>query len=198
MKARIYLEGGGDRQLDIKCREGFNRLLMKCGFEKRMPKLTACGGRDSAYSGFTNAHVKASPGDYIVLLVDSEDSVEDVNSPWEHLRKRDGWSIPPSATDEQVLLMATCMETWIVADRASLSSHYGQCLQVSALPATYNLEARDRKTIQANLSHATRNCTGPYQKGSKSYELLGEVNPDAIEPLLPSFKRARGILDGKL
>ena len=198
VKARIYLEGGGDKQLDIKCREGFNKLLMKCGFERRMPKLTACGARDSAYSGFTTAHAKASSGDYIVLLVDSEDFVEDVNSPWAHLNKRDRWAIPPGATDEQVLLMATCMETWIVADRDSLSSHYGQCLQASALPATYNLESRDRKTVQNDLSHATQNCTGPYQKGKKSYELLGEVNPDAIEPLLPSFKRARVILDGKL
>lgn len=28
------------------------------------------------------------------------------------------WDPPTGATDNQVLLMTTCMETWIVADRA--------------------------------------------------------------------------------
>ena len=106
--------------------------------------------------------------------------------------------MPLGATDEQVLLMATCMETWIVADRSALSAHYGQCLQMSALPADYNLESKDKAMVQDSLFHATRNCTGPYDKGKKSYELLGEINPAVIEPLLPSFKRARDILDSKL
>ena len=173
MKAHIYLEGGGGRDLNTRCREGFYKLLKKCGFECRMPKLTACGGRDDAYKDFETAHASASGQDYIAMLVDSEDPVEDVHLPWGHLRRRDGWDAPPGATNQQVLLMATCMETWIAADKSALSSHYGQCLQQSALPADYNLESKERDTVQDSLSHATRNCTGPYEKGKKSYELLG-------------------------
>ena len=163
-----------------------------------MPKLTASGGRDSAYGDFATAHASASDQDYIAMLVDSEDPVKDIHAPWAHLLHREGWRVPPGATDEQVLLMATCMETWIVADGRALSAHYGQCLQMSALPAVYNLESKDTKTVQDSLFHATRNCTGPYDKGKKSYELLGQINPAAIDPLLPSFKRARDILDSKL
>ncbi len=198
VKAHIYLEGGGGKDLNSRCREGFNRLLKKCGFEGRMPKLTASGGRDSVYNDFKTAHAGASSQDYIAMLVDSEDTVKDVHSPWAHLHQLGGWSVPTGATDEQVLLMTTCMETWIVADRNALSVHYGKCLQVSALPAVSNLESKDRFTVQKDLTHATRDCIGPYEKGGKSYEILGEINPASIEPLLPSFKRARDILDGKL
>ena len=198
VKARIFLEGGGGKDLDSRCREGFNKLLKKCGFEGRMPKLTASGDRNSAYKGFKSSHASASGQDYIAMLVDSEDPVKDGYSPWAHLVEREGWNVPLGATDEQVLLMTTCMETWIAADRSALSAHYGNCLQVSALLAVNNLESQDRVTVQKSLFHATRNCIGPYEKGKKSYEILGEINPASIEPLLPSFKRARDILDEKL
>ena len=36
------------------------------------------------------------------------------------------------------------------------------------------------------------------RKGEKSFELLGKLDPKAIEPNLPSFGRARKILDAKL
>ena len=198
VKAHIYLEGGGGKGLDSRCREAFNKLLKKCGYEGRMPKLTASGGRNSAYGDFTTAHKNASGQDYIAMLVDSEDPVKDINTPWTHLLNREGWDTPPGAKDNQVLLMATCMETWIVADRSALSSHHGQCLQESALPTVNGLESRDRHAVQDSLFRATKNCPGPYGKGKKSYELLGEIDPAAIEPLLPSFERARAILNGKL
>ena len=153
-----------------------------------MPKLTASGDRNSAYKGFKSAHASASDQDYIAMLVDSEDPVKDVYSPWAHLVEREGWNVPPGATDEQVLLMATCMETWIVADGRALSAHYGQCLQMSALPAVYNLESKDTKTVQDSLFHATRNCTGPYDKGKKSYELLGQINPPPSTPCCPASR----------
>ena len=197
VKEHIYLEGGGGKEMNARCREGFNKLLKKCGFE-RMPKLTASGGRESVYGDFKTAHAGASDQDYVAMLVDSEDPVKDIHSPWAHLIERDGWQAPPGATGEQVLLMTTCMETWIAADSSALSSHYGQCLQENALPSMVDLEYRHRHTVQDNLMHATRNCKGPYKKGEKSYELLGKLNPDIIEQHLPSFKRARAILNGKL
>ena len=81
VKAHIYLEGGGGKDLNSRCREGFNKLLKKCGFEGRMPRLTASGGRDSAYGDFATAHAGACGQDYIAMLVDSEHPVKDVHSP---------------------------------------------------------------------------------------------------------------------
>ena len=54
----LYIEGGGtgadSKDADIRCREGFRKLLENCGFAalKRMPRLFACGGRDAAYDAF--------------------------------------------------------------------------------------------------------------------------------------------------
>ena len=54
MSAKIYIEGGGDsKELRIRCREGFRRLLDQCGFTGRMPKLIACGGRDATFAVIT-------------------------------------------------------------------------------------------------------------------------------------------------
>ena len=199
MSGIIYIEGGGDRADGrARCRAGFRQLLENCGFKGRMPRLIICGSRNSAYDDFRDAHENGGTADYIALLVDSEEPVSDINAPWNHLRQRDGWPRPPGADDEQVLLMTTCMETWIVADRDTLAAHYGQCLQTSALPPTDNLESRRRDDVQRSLEHATRECPQPYAKGPHSFAILGRLNPNTLAPLLPSFRRARQILDARL
>jgi len=43
-----------------------------------------------------------------------------------------------------------------------------------------------------------RNCTNAYRKGDRSFEILGKLSPTALEKHLPSFKRARRILDERL
>ena len=69
MNGRIYIEGGGDdsKELKIRCREGFRRLLEKCGFKGRMPKLIACGGRDATFSDFSTAHENNAANVYAAL-----------------------------------------------------------------------------------------------------------------------------------
>ena len=163
-----------------------------------MPKLVACGSRSEAYDDFRVAFERASRDDIIMLLVDSEDRVADINSTWEHLRQRDGWQRPRNAADEDVLFMTTSMETWIVADRETLHAHFGQHFRDSALPSLDNLENRSRQDVLRRLEHATRDCPATYAKGPKSFEVLGKINPDAIAPNLPSFRRARNILAERL
>jgi hypothetical protein len=90
------------------------------------------------------------------------------------------------------------METWIVSDPDTLRKHYGKCLQDSALPPCVDLESRDRHKIQEALDHATRNCKGPYEKGKRSFSLLGKLNPEALQKHLPSFARIVRILNEKL
>jgi hypothetical protein len=195
----IYLEGGGDStQLKIRCREGFRKLLAKCGFSGRMPKLVACGGRGAAFDHFTTAHETAATGEYVALLIDSEDAMADDEAAWAHLAARDGWDRPQDADDEQALLMTTCMETWIVVDRAALARHYGQKLTTSALPSLANVESRPRHDVQTRLVNATKKCANAYAKGKRSFEVLGELDPEAIKPHLPSFVRVVRILKKRL
>ena len=199
MNARIYIEGGGDsKELHSRCREGIRRLLEALGLSGRMPRLVACGSRSSTFDDFKMAHNNAAGGAYVAMLVDAEDRIVDIEETWAHLRQRDGWDKPVGAVDEQVLLMVTCMESWIVTDRKTLRSYYGSNLQDSALPALDNIEARDRESIQHALSHATRNCKNAYTKGKRSFEVVAALDPSELRPHLPSFVRCERVLTEKL
>jgi hypothetical protein len=197
-KITIYIEGGGDsKELHTRCRKGFRKLLENCGFTGYMPKLVACGGRDSAFDDFKIAHTNKSDSDYVAMLIDSEDPLDNLDI-WEHLKRRDEWDKPLGSEDDQVLFMTTCMETWIVADRDALAKHYGSKLQKNALPLLNDLESRYRHDIQNDLFHATRNCSNAYKKGKRSFDVLEKLSPDKLELYLPNFVRVKQILENRL
>jgi hypothetical protein len=198
VSAHLYIEGGESKQDQIRCREGFRKLLEKAGFKGRMPRLSACGGRTSVFDDFETAFTRQKAGDYIAMLVDSEDPVKDLEKAWDHLKQRDKRERPSGAVDEQVLFMTTCMETWIVADQAALISHYGPDLQENALPALDNLEKRNRHDLHDNLVHASRNCSNAYRKGKRSFEVLSALDPSILKKHLPSFVRVCRILSARL
>lgn len=198
VSAKIYLEGGGDsKELKVLCRRGFRELLDKAGFKGRMPRLVACGGRGSTFDDFKTAH-ETGTFEYVAMLIDSEEAVDDFEETWEHLKNRDGWEKPQDAENDQVLFMVTCMETWISADRETLKRHYGNDLQESALPPLQSIENTNRQTILQKLEHASRNCSSAYEKGKHSFALLGRLNPDVLEAKLQGFKRLVRILNEKL
>jgi hypothetical protein len=95
VNGKIYIEGGGSdsKEMHTRCRQGFRRLLEKCGFEKRMPHLVACGGRDETYRNFEIAHRSNKTTNYVGMLVDSEDPVADHEQTWAHLKARDNWDM---------------------------------------------------------------------------------------------------------
>jgi hypothetical protein len=194
----IYLEGGGDsKELHVRCREGFRKLLESCGFQGRMPRLVACGNRNSAFGDFAVAH-NGRAADFIAMLIDSEHLVSDVEETWRHLQLHDQWMHLTGADNEQVLFMTTCMETWLISDRTALRDYFGGRLQDSALPPLEGLETRDRHDVQGKLVHATRDCLNAYVKGKRSFELLGKLAPDTLRLYLPSFFRIYRILNKRL
>ncbi len=195
----LFVEGGGDsKELHARCREGFRKLLESCGFAGRMPRIVACGGRTAAFDDFKTALSRSQGLVFVALLIDSEQPLINTEATWQHLGEHEGWHQPPSASDDQVLFMTTCMETWIITDRSTLARHFGSPLRTSALPSLQDLEARDRQAIQESLEQATRACSGAYRKGKRSFEVLGKLNPDVLEQYLPSFSRSRRILDERL
>ncbi|HTX37202.1 MAG TPA: DUF4276 family protein [Bryobacteraceae bacterium] len=200
MSATIYLEGGakGSKEVSIRCREGFRKLLEKCEYKGRLPSLVPCGSRHAALDDFTTALASEAAGNFIALWIDSEDPLTDVEATWAHLKRRGDSDRPSGCTDDQVLFMTTCMETLIVADRAALEEHYKSKLQTSALPPLVDLENRSRDDVQGRLAHATRDCSNKYAKGKRSFEILAKLTPATLAEHLPSFVRTRRILDRRL
>ena len=177
--AKIYVEGGSDSDKTRSvCRQGFSKLLRSLGFEGRMPKIIACGGRRETFEDFVNACNQSTEA-FIALLVDSEDPMTDIEQPWNHLRQRQGdeWIPPAGVTDDQAQLMVTCMETWLIADRIAIRRVCGSGLIERHLPF-FDLENRTRKKqVFDKLVAATKNCDKRYSKGDISFAILAEVDP---------------------
>ena len=197
---KIYVEGGGNsNNLHARCREGFKKLLENSGLKGRVPRIVACGSRNEAFDSFKTAQEKENL-QYVALLVDSEDPVKDIEQTWKHLKDRDRWECPQDATDDQVFLMTTCMETWIITDRTALGKIYRNCLQTSALPSIVKnvIEQRSRQEIQDALIRATQKCTNAYAKNKHSFQALANVDPNTLQQHLPSFARMIRVLDQRL
>ncbi len=55
-----------------------------------------------------------------------------------------------------------------------------------------------RFDVQDKLTHATRKCSNAYEKGERSFEILGKLSPAVLEQHLPSFVRVQRILNERL
>ena len=185
VRLELYVEGGGDaKALRGRCREGFRRFLEHAGLRGHMPRIVACGGRDSAYEDFKTA---LGQGRSAMLLVDSEAPVI-AGAPWAHLAARDAWAPPPGATDSQCHLMVECMESWFLADRATLQSFFGQGFKVAALPADARpIESIPKAEVYQSLASATKDCKtkARYGKGEHSFDLLGRIEPAKVTVASP-------------
>lgn len=94
MSAHLYIEGAESKEDQIRCREGFRKLLEKSGFAGKMPRLSACGSRNSAFDDFKTAFANVKAGHFVAMLIDSEDPVTDADQTWAHLKNRDNWEKP--------------------------------------------------------------------------------------------------------
>ncbi len=194
--ARIYLEGGGrGKDLRVRCRRGFRELLERCGFQQRMPRLVACGGRKEAYDRFAGQNLGS--GEYLALWVDSEQPVQALHQPWAHVQQHDGWAVPPEATDDNLLLAVTCVESWLAADPETMRRFFGSGFRPQKLPAARAIEATDAQTTATQLQQATAGCKQPYRKGKTTFELLGRLDPQKLRTL-PGFRRCLEVLQRNL
>jgi hypothetical protein len=206
-RAKLYVEGAGSsKEQKALLREAVSGLLDKAGLKKR-PRIVASGSRLEAYKDFVAAQKNwnRSQEEKPFLLVDSKDSVSgtdtSVDSPiaWDHLKKRveDKWDRPANAENHQAMLMATCMETWIISDPEEIAKAFGKDFKTDKLPPTI-LETRNRKDLERLLIEASSDCKGPYKKGDRSFEVFGVIRPEVIRKKLPHAERFFRILEEKL
>lgn len=186
MNIKLYVEGGGDTaDLKIRCREGFRKFLEKAGFQGRMPRIVACGGRRRAFESFRNA---LEQGDAALLLIDSEDLMTS-QSPWRYLADRtgDGFAKPAHADDGHCHLMVVCMESWFLADVEALKRFYGAEFNENALPGNPRIEQIPKQDVYQALAAATARCGAKerYSKGRHSFLLLRDIDPRKVRTASP-------------
>ncbi len=190
MTAKIYAEGGGEGQLlDTLFRQAWTEFFKSAGLAGRMPRIVRGKGRLRTFDLFQTAVRNQRPGELPLLLVDSEGPVTSAGSVWQHLKARDRWEKPEGSSDDQAFLMVQIMETWFLADQASLRRYFGASLREKHLPSWPTLEAVPKADILDALEKATAGCTKPYAKGKVSFEVLGQLNPALVEAACPHAKR---------
>lgn len=184
----IFVEGGGDRKdLQIRCRKGFQELLETIMPKRGQLQIRPRGSRDEAYRSFKIACENPDASTCYLLLVDAEEPVAIGHGPWQHLSKRDPtWKRPAGVDDDSVHFMAVITETWLIADPGALASHYGEPFKKDVLPKTDNLEEVSKKDVIDALNSATKSTKKRYEK-SHGWELVGKVSPDAIRKRCKRF-----------
>ena len=215
---KLFVEGGGDRKsLRTECRLGYNAFLQKSGLSGYMPRIVASGSRNAAYSDYCTA---ISNGEDALLLVDSESAViipmndstyesENIKmwKPWYHLLNRHGhtgeiadpWEKPSGASDEDCHLMVQSMESWFLADVATLKDYYGQRFHENSLPSRPDIESIPKDTVMSCLKAATRDTLkGSYDKGDHSFTILAKVDPAKIMSKSPWARRLVTLLSEKM
>ena len=166
-----------------------------------MPRVIACGGRKTAYDDFCTALEIAKTGEFIVLLVDSEDPIQDGTAPWDHLAAREGggWSRPTAAGNDNAHFMVQCMEAWFLADRDALESFYGQDFNNRALPQNPKIEQIPKRDVLDGLAKASRRTTkGTYSKGDHSFMILGLIDPAKVQKASAYADRLIEVLSKKV
>ena len=189
MKIKIYIEGGGSSPLqDTQFRAAWATFFEKAGLRalRKMPATFRGSGRNQTFDAYCTAVKTRRPVELPLLLVDSEDVVPEGLSSWQHLKKRDGWDQPVGASEDDAFLMATCMETWLVADREALRNYFRNCWKNNALPEWPDLAKVERGRVFQALVQATAACgKKQYAKGSVSFDVLQHIDPAIVQQRCP-------------
>ena len=191
MSIKIYIEGGGEgKDLDSRFREAWSKFFKAAGLSGQMPRPVRGKGRLNTHDLFVTAFNARKKDELPLLLLDSEEALQDGHTVWQHLKVRDQMEKPSQATEEHAYLMVQVMETWLLADTDALRRYFGSKCKIEKIPAWANLEAIDKKRIFDTLQQVTADCgVKVYAKGKVSFELLGTISPEKVKEKCPQAKR---------
>ena len=188
VRVRLFIEGGGNNRLNDLFRRAWTNFFKSAGLAGRQPAIVPGGSRNKTFDRFSSALREGRADDLPILLVDSEGSVTDGHSVWQHLQATDGWAQPPEVGGGRAFLMVQVMETWLLADRCTLRNYFGKSFRENHLPEWPDLEKISKDTVLQSLERATAGCNKRYAKGTVSVEVLGRINPGMVVRRCPHAK----------
>ncbi len=155
----------------------------------RSVEIVLWGSRQNAYEKFKEALIDEPEREHL-LLVDSETPFKENQTPWLHVKNRegDGWNKPQGATDDQLQFMAQCVEAWLVADEEKLKEFYGA--KLGNLHKTQNVEEIPKTGLMAKLNQATKRTEkGEYHKVRHFPTLFKMIRRNIVRERAPNCKR---------
>lgn len=193
----IYVEGGGGKDSKDRLRQAFGQFLTGprvIAREQRVRwRVVLCGSREQTYQKFRERLRNQPDAGPVFLLVDADRPVN--STPREHLSGGETrWDLS-FATDRQCHLMVEMMESWFLADQATLADFYGRDFTAGQIPNRTNVEDIPKSQVYDRLDRATRNTRkGKYDKADHAPQILKNVDPDRVRSRAPHCDRLFKIL----
>lgn len=175
---RIYFEG------DPKLRSGFRSLF--AGLQSASRRITPVPCKANAIADFMDG-IKNYPDAVNILLIDSEGPY--TPNLLQEVRQHDHWdtALGRQVTDDRLHFMVQVMESWFLADRATLRNYYGQDFAENRLPANRQVEQILKDDVINGLAAATRDAgKGRYHKTRHAPALLASLNPVQVRAAAPA------------
>ncbi|WP_273213763.1 DUF4276 family protein [Helicobacter rodentium] len=170
-KIKIYVEGGGNRNLDSSLRKAFNKLLREYGVNGNRYQIVVGGSRGETIK----AIYKQSNS---IILIDSEEII-DTKTKLEHLEKTELKESLKGITENNLFFMVVCMESWIVSDTEALKKHYGLGFKETKIQ-TSDLIHKDKAKIMKMLKDSIRECKNKEYDKSEAFKILEKASVQKI------------------
>lgn len=189
---KLYVEGSGSsNKLQAVGREAMMKFLSKLSLKKPC-KVVMCGGRQQAYNDFCVAMQNPKEGESLILLVDAEAAMQQEGMPWDHLKIRDGWDRPGTATDSHAFLMVQTMEAWLICDPAAWKK-WKPHVAAAKLPKINNgnVETIEKDKLEAGCEAAGKSIGYSYlnNKRLSGFGILKNVEPALVRKNSKEAKR---------
>lgn len=175
---RIYFEGAP------KLRPGFQSLF--AGLQSASRRITPVPCKANAIADFMDG-IKNYPDAVNILLIDSEGPY--TPNLLQEVRRHDHWdtALGRQVPDDRLHFMVQVMESWFLADRATLRNYYGPGFAENRLPANRQVEQIRKDDVINGLAAATRDTVkGRYHKTRHAPDLLASLNPAQVRAAAPA------------
>lgn len=205
MEIKLYVEGGGKgshKRATIKLQQGFDAFFRELKDKARERKISfkiiPSSNTQTTYDDFFRS-IEHSPQSFNILLVDSDDFVDDNQTAREFLQQKyKKWKLQ-KVTDDQCHLMVQIMESWFLADIDALKNFYGNEFKENKLPKTQNIEKVGKVEVETKLKGATKNTKkGEYHKIHHGSEILQTVNPRKVRDAASFCNKLFEVIAGKI